>query len=87
MRRELTGPPPVEESLYAMDDAARLARRVGALPATLGEALDALRGDEVLRAALGGLVAEWFVEAKTQEWLEYGRQVHQWERARYLAMF
>ncbi|HEV2238261.1 MAG TPA: type I glutamate--ammonia ligase [Ktedonobacterales bacterium] len=87
MRRELTGPPPVEESLYAMDDAARLARRVGALPATLGEALDALRGDEALRAALGGLVAEWFVEAKTQEWLEYGRQVHAWERERYLGMF
>jgi glutamine synthetase len=87
MRRELAGPPPVEESLYAMDDAARMARRVGALPATLGEALDALRGDEVLRAALGGLVAEWFVEAKTQEWLEYGRQVHEWERTRYLAMF
>jgi glutamine synthetase len=87
MQRELTGPPPVEESLYAFDDAARLARRVGALPATLGEALDALRGDEVLRAALGGLIAEWFVEAKMQEWLEYGRQVHEWERARYLAMF
>jgi glutamine synthetase len=87
MRRELAGPPPVEESLYAFDDAARLARRVGVLPATLGEALDALRGDEVLRAALGGLVAEWFVEAKTQEWLEYGRQVHEWERTRYLGMF
>jgi glutamine synthetase len=87
MRRELAGPPPVEEALYAMDDAARMARRVGALPATLGEALDALRSDEVLRAALGGLVAEWFVEAKTQEWQEYGRQVHEWERARYLAMF
>ncbi len=87
MRRELQGPPPVEESLYALDDSARLLRRVGALPATLGEALDALRADDLIRAALGELIAEWFVDAKSQEWLDYQRQVHAWELNRYLPMF
>ncbi|HEX9413549.1 MAG TPA: glutamine synthetase, partial [Ktedonobacterales bacterium] len=60
---------------------------VGALPATLGEALDALRADDLIRAALGELIAEWFVDAKSQEWLDYQRQVHAWELNRYLPMF
>lgn len=85
--RELPTPPPVEESLYTLDDSSRLLRQVGTLPATLGEALEALRADEVIREALGELIAEWFIEAKSQEWLDYRRQVHEWERARYLPMF
>ncbi len=85
--RELLAPPPVEESLYALDDSSRLLRQVGTLPATLGEALEALRADEFVREALGELIAEWFIEAKAQEWLDYRRQVHEWERARYLPMF
>jgi glutamine synthetase len=53
----------------------------------LGEALAALDGDEVVRGALGELIAEWFIEAKSQEWAEYRRQVHAWEIERYLPMF
>jgi glutamine synthetase len=87
IKRELPVPPPVEESLHALDDPSRLLRQVGTLPSTLGEALDALRADEVVRDALGELIAEWFAEAKSLEWLEYRRQVHAWETDRYLAMF
>jgi glutamine synthetase len=87
MRRELPVPPPVEESVYPRDEAPRLLRPEGALPATLGEALAALDGDEVVRGALGELIAEWFIEAKSQEWAEYRRQVHAWEIERYLPMF
>ena len=87
MRRELAAPPPVEEALYTLDDSARLLRQVGVLPATLGEALEALRADEVVRASLGELIAEWFLDAKSQEWMEYRRQVHTWELDRYLPMF
>ena len=57
------------------------------LPATLGEALSALADDDVVRMALGPLVAAWFDEAKAQEWLEYRRQVHPWELERYLPVF
>jgi glutamine synthetase len=87
IRRGLTAPPPVEEALYTLDDDARMRRQVGVLPATLGEALAALRADEVIRGALGELIAEWFIDAKSQEWLEYRRQVHAWELDRYLPMF
>jgi glutamine synthetase len=84
---ELAAPPPVEESLVAREEPGRLLRQGDTLPATLGEALDALRADEVVRAALGDLIADWFIEAKAQEWHDYQRQVHPWERDRYLATF
>ena len=84
---EQVAPPPVEESVVAREEPGRLMRQGDALPATLGEALDALRADEVVRGALGDLIADWFIEAKTQEWLEYRQLVHPWERERYLATF
>jgi glutamine synthetase len=87
IERGLPAPPPVEESVVAREDSARLRRQANALPATLGEALDALRADEVVREALGELIAEWFIEAKSQEWLDYRSQVHPWERERYLSTF
>ncbi len=80
-------PAPVEESLYMLDEMARLRRQVALLPATLGEALDDLKRDSTVREALGEHIAERFLEAKTREWEEYRRQVHSWELERYLEMF
>jgi glutamine synthetase len=80
-------PAPVEESLYMLDESARLRRHVGLLPATLGEALEDLRRDLIIREALGEHIADRFLEAKTIEWNEYRKQVHAWELERYLEMF
>jgi glutamine synthetase len=85
--RDLLLPPPVEEGLYTLDDAARMRRGIGLLPATLGEALTALQADEVILSALGQQIAAWFMEAKSREWSEYRRQVHPWELERYLPVF
>jgi glutamine synthetase len=85
--RQLPLPAPDEELVYTREASPRARRQANAMPATLGEALDALDADEVVRGALGQLIAEWFIEAKSQEWLEYRRQVHAWEQERYLAMF
>ena len=87
IRRELPLAAPVEEGLYTLEEQVRLRRGIGLLPATLGEALDALQADEVALDALGQQIAEWFVEAKSQEWGEYRREVHPWELRRYLPMF
>jgi len=78
---------PVEEGLYTLDETARLRRGIALLPATLGEALTALQADDVMLDALGEQIAAWFVQAKSQEWQEYRRQVHAWELARYLPLF
>jgi glutamine synthetase len=85
--RDLALPQPVEEGLYTLEESARVRKGIAVLPATLGEALAALAEDEVMRAALGPLVATWFDEAKAQEWQEYRRQVHAWELERYLPLF
>jgi glutamine synthetase len=57
------------------------------LPQTLGEAITALEGDEVVRAALGDTLAEQFIDLKRREWTEYSRHVSDWELQRYGAMF
>jgi glutamine synthetase len=53
------------------------------LPASLGEALDALEEDDVIMAALGSELMELFRSAKTLEWEAYRRQVTPWERDTY----
>jgi len=84
IRRRLPLVAPVEESLYTLDESARRRRQIGLLPATLGEALEDLRRDEVMREALGEHIYERFIEARSIEWAEYCRQVHPWELERYL---
>ncbi|HEX6797862.1 MAG TPA: glutamine synthetase family protein [Ktedonobacterales bacterium] len=87
IERELPLPPPVEEGLYALEEQDRLRRGIGLLPPTLGDALDLLRSDDVVRDALGEQIAAWLLEAKDQEWREYRERVHPWELERYLPQF
>jgi glutamine synthetase len=54
------------------------------LPATLGEALEELEWDPVVREALGQAVVERFLAAKEAEWLAFSRHISAWERERYL---
>lgn len=84
IERELMPPPAVEEDLFQIDP--RL-QALPTLPRSLGEALEALRADEVIQAALGPHITERFLEAKQQEWDEYQLHVSQWELQRYLSVF
>ena len=72
---------------FLRDDSERSRSRIRVLPATLGEALEALREDSFVRDALGDSIYEGFLDAKSIEWTEYGKQVHAWELARYLPVF
>ena len=85
--RRLSLPPAMEENLFLQDEGERLHRRSQLLPATLGEALEGLREDALIRETLGDLIYEGFVEAKTIEWTDYRKQVHPWEIERYLPVF
>jgi glutamine synthetase len=78
---------PVEESLFEMDASTIAAKGIRELPGTLGEALDELERDEVIREALGDHVLTHFLEAKRAEWDEYRTQVSEWEVERYLELF
>jgi glutamine synthetase len=77
-------PEPVEENLYHFTDEDLKRRNIPTLPATLGEAIQEMEKDEVIRDALGDHVFERLLEAQRTEWGEFRRHVSQWERDRYL---
>ena len=78
---------PVEESLFEMD-ATRIAEKgIRELPGTLGEAIDELERDDVIRDALGDHIFNHYLDAKRAEWDEYRTQVSDWEVDRYLDEF
>ena len=87
IRRQLSVPQPIEEDLFHFDEAMMAKYAVGTLPISLGEALDELERDEVIMAAIGDHVGEWFVQAKRQEWSDYRLQVTPWEIDRYLETY
>lgn len=87
IQRKLPLPPAIEESLFLRDDGEHQRHRSFLLPATLGEALDGLREDALIRETLGDSIYEGFIEAKSIEWIEYRKQVHAWELERYLPVF
>jgi glutamine synthetase len=87
IRRELVPPQPIEEDLFHFDEGMMEKYAVATLPLSLGEALDELERDEVVMAALGDHVSEWFLAAKRGEWADYRVQVTQWERDHYLEVY
>jgi glutamine synthetase len=87
IQRKLPLPPAMDESLFLRDDEENQLHRANLLPATLGEALESLREDSLIRETLGDSIYEGFIEAKTIEWIEYRKQVHAWELERYLPVF
>ncbi|HEY6286332.1 MAG TPA: glutamine synthetase family protein [Ktedonobacteraceae bacterium] len=87
IQRKLPLPPAMDESLFLRDEEESQRHRTKLLPATLGEALDGLREDSLIRETLGDSIYEGFIEAKSIEWIEYRKQVHAWELERYLPVF
>ena len=83
IRRQLQPPPISNEDLYER----RSRRGLEMLPGSLGEALQALQGDQLVEATLGSHILDRFVEAKTSEWQEYTTHVTGWELERYLPIY
>ncbi len=87
IERDLPLPEPVEENLYHFTDDDLIRRNIPTLPATLGEAVDEMQRDEVVREALGDHIFERLIEAQKLDWSEFRRNVSEWERARYLEVY
>tara|TARA_Y100000310_G_scaffold332444_1_gene408030 strand:+ start:4203 stop:5408 length:1206 start_codon:yes stop_codon:yes gene_type:complete len=75
IKRKLTLPEPVEEDVYLMDESKRREQGIDRLPGSLGEAIEELERDKVIREALGPHTFQTYVKAKTAEWEEYKAQV------------
>ncbi|MFN9771818.1 MAG: type III glutamate--ammonia ligase [Burkholderiales bacterium] len=87
VRNRIDPGPPINENLYEWTPAKLAEHGIGLLPQTLGEALDALEADPVVRAGLGDALATEFLKLKRMEWVEYSRHVSEWERERYVEFF
>ncbi len=57
------------------------------LPQSLAEALDALAGDEVLRAGVGLSFADYFVHLKRSEIARFEAEVTEWEHREYFDLY
>jgi len=86
IKEKFTLPPPVEENLFAFDSFELQRRQIAHLPETLGEALEAFKGDNTIREAMGDLLFTKFLETKSQEWQDYCRYVTPWDTERYLGV-
>jgi glutamine synthetase len=82
VRNRLPLPEPADDAHAELD--AEGADVADPLPGTLGEALEELNWDPIVRDALGQPIFERFLTAKEQEWQAFGRHISTWELSRYL---
>jgi glutamine synthetase len=84
IRHELEPGEPVNFDTYRHDDAELAARGVHRLPTNLGEAVDELERDELVRDVLGAELHQSYVDVKRQEWTDYNTRISAWETEQYL---
>ncbi|WP_112180928.1 MULTISPECIES: type I glutamate--ammonia ligase [Paraliobacillus] len=87
IENKLDAPKAINRNIYVMDKEEREANGVQDLPATLYDAVQLLKGDDVLVSALGDHLFEHFVESKEIEWDMFRTQVHPWEREQYMQTY
>jgi glutamine synthetase len=80
-------PKPLNQvNVYELTAEERKGLGVTELPGSLGEALQELESDSVIREALGAVIYETFRRAKLEEIKEYQMKVTDWEVERYLEL-
>jgi glutamine synthetase len=83
--RGLACPKPLNHvNVYELSCDERKELGVAELPGSLGEALNELENDTIIRNSLGETIYETFVRAKKEEIVEYQMKVTDWEVERYL---
>jgi len=81
LERRVDPGPPEDGNIY---DAIASGKSVERIPRTLGEALDALDADPVVRKALPGDMYTVFSHYKRDEWERFIGTVTDWDIAEYL---
>jgi glutamine synthetase len=87
IEQNLLPAPPIQRNIYELSVRDRRKHKIRELPATLGEALEAIQKNRVIRQALGEHVYQHFLRAKLAEWHRYRITVHPWELQQYLAEY
>tara|TARA_B100001750_G_C15329318_1_gene506399 strand:+ start:458 stop:778 length:321 start_codon:yes stop_codon:yes gene_type:complete len=79
--RELDPGPPEERNIYEAMEAGKDVKKI---PLSLGEALEALDQDEVVKSALPGEMYTVFEHYKRDEWERFMATVTDWDVEEYL---
>jgi glutamine synthetase len=77
-------PGEIPTDIDALTATERAAAGITRLPDNLAQALDAMESSELVAAALGEHVFEWFLRNKRREWSRYQRHVSRYELTEYL---
>lgn len=84
IEKKMEIPPCVEGNLFAMEPEDLKSRHVERIPETLGDAIEAFKGDGFMKEVLGEHIYTKYLEAKEKEWRDFRAQVTDWEVAQYL---
>ncbi|MBA2532389.1 MAG: glutamine synthetase [Nocardioidaceae bacterium] len=72
-------PREAEDDVWSLNEAERRSLGIAPLPRTLDEAIRVMEGSELVAETLGEHVFDFFLRNKRAEWLDYRRQVTQFE--------
>jgi glutamine synthetase len=81
IRNKIDPGPPEERNIYAAMEAGKQVKR---LPMTLGDALEALKKDEVIKSALPGEMHRLYDEYKRDEWERFLHTATEWDLKTYM---
>ncbi|WP_018922460.1 type I glutamate--ammonia ligase [Salsuginibacillus kocurii] len=87
IKNKKAAPEATDRNIYVMSEEERQEEGIKALPATLKEAIDSLKQNEVLVNAIGEHAIQHLIEAKEIEWDMFRTQVHPWEREQYMQTY
>ncbi|WP_419856931.1 type I glutamate--ammonia ligase [Candidatus Palauibacter irciniicola] len=76
--------PPLDTNVWKLSAEERARIGLEVLPANLGEAVEELEANEVMKDALGDHIFEQFVSRKKAEWSDYVASVSEWELEQYV---
>ncbi len=87
IQKKIMPPDPINENMYAMDDAKLKKYGIECLPNNLKDALEEFKKDKLLHQGLNEHIMDNYLRAKYKEWELYSLQVYDWELEQYLANY
>jgi glutamine synthetase len=84
IKKGLPAPDPVDDNIWHLSPEEMKEKGIYPVAANLGEALDELEKNEVIRGAIGEDTFLKFMRAKRAEWESYRTYVTKWEIDRYM---
>jgi glutamine synthetase len=84
VKNNLEAPDSVDQDIFAMTPAEKEAAGIDSLPASLQEAIEALKANPIAKEALGDHILGKYIEGKEKEWDSYRTAVTNWELDNYL---